>query len=84
MSSRDSIYSATLVSIEHNGYSRGGGLAQRGANRYRVTWRIEDGTEGSANTRGYVDTYLPDLTPGDRVTLIRDGRGSIVHFERNP
>lgn len=74
---RGSAYRATLVSATLTG--RDG----RGNNRYRVTWRTAlDNDERSANTRGWVDGDLQQVEPGDRVNLIRDGRGSIIVIEK--
>lgn len=77
--SRASAYRATYVKAERIG------VDGRGNRKYRITYRTEaDNATRTANTRGHVDHDLADVWPGDRVNLIRDGRGSVVVIEVNP
>jgi hypothetical protein len=58
------------------------GRDKRRTVRYRVTWnRPDEDVERAANTRGFLMPEVLTLTPGDRVNLIRDGRGSIIAID---
>ena len=52
------------------------------ARKFLVRWRDADGVEHQAKTRGTIFAKVLTFKPGDRVSLIMDGRGSIIGARR--
>lgn len=73
---RDNAYGATYVRHEEVRRDKHGTVV------YAITYRhADEDVERTANTRGFLMPEVLTLTPGDRVNLIRDGRGSIIAID---
>lgn len=71
--------------VEYKGYERTSDRVQGGP-VFRVFLEAE-GKPVTLRTRGWLEDQLEELTIGEAVTAVRDGRGSLIHivpFDPNP